>query len=341
MVRALASCLVVIIVMVISVRAEASRVVVLRPAAAGAALRESIGRTEAELRAEGFAVVVRDAPPGVPPREALERAASEVDTVAAVSLFLAPSGAAADVWVTDRITGKTSMRTVRVDDLAPAERARALAIRAVELLRASLIEATAAPTRDQPRASPIPADVERWLDPDDSPLGGFGAEIGVALLTSFDGMDPAGAPLLRLSYATRAGWLARVSFVGPAFGAQPGGARGSAAVRQELLTLDVGYAPAVDWGGLWPIVWVGGGFYHLRAVGELFAPFESQSDEVWAAAAIAGAGLGYQLSPELTALLDVSLVLTNPRAVVTIFGEPIGSAGRPSLSSSLGVAAHF
>jgi acetyl-CoA C-acetyltransferase len=41
------------------------------------------------------------------------------------------------VWVTDRVTGKTLVRSVNVGDLPPGEQPRALAIRAVELLRAS------------------------------------------------------------------------------------------------------------------------------------------------------------------------------------------------------------
>jgi hypothetical protein len=160
-------------------------------------------------------------------------------------------------------------------------------------------------------------------------------------LTSFDGIGPAGTPRLRLGYGSSIGLGGRLSWLGPAFGARPSGDRGSAAVRQELLTLDLVYAPLVDWAGFSPLLWIGAGAYHLYADGNLAPPLIAQSDEVWAFAGALGAGLGYRLTPEVMATVDVEALLTAPRAQVTIAGEPIGSSGRPSLDASLGITVRF
>ena len=161
------------------------------------------------------------------------------------------------------------------------------------------------------------------------------------MLTSFDGIGPSGAPSVRLSWVTNLGIGARLSWLGPAFGARPGNELGSAMVRQELATAELIYAPNVDWLGFTPIVWAGGGLYHLHANGDLVGPRVGVSDEVWAAAITGGAGIGYRLTESISAFVDASTVLTVPRAVVTLYGDPIGRAGRPSLLADVGVAIRF
>lgn len=317
--------------------AEPSRVVVLRDPSAPAAVSEASLRTQAELRAEGFEVVLRDVAVSGDVRAALESASREGDAVAAIAVVSDPAGAAADLWVTDRITGKTSIRRIEVIAVAPSERPRALAIRAVELLRASLVEAVVLPTEAKP-----PPDVKRWLEPPPvGPLSGPHAALSVGMLTGFDGIGPAGAPVVRLGWAADFGLGGRVSWLGPALGARADSPLGSAAIRQELATFDVLYAPPVEWAGFTPMVWAGAGVYHLFAEGELLMPLTGQSDEVWAFAGVGGLGIGYRLTPALTAWLDAEGALTTPRAVVTLFGEPLGTMGRPMLLSSLGISLHF
>jgi hypothetical protein len=326
--------------------AEASRVVLLEPTNQAAALREAFERTKAELGAAGFDVVVRPLVDASNPRPALEEAARETNAFAAVAISTASGSAAADIWVTDRLTGKTLIRSVDVRDVGAESRASALAIRAVELLRASLVEAIHPPpppaTVPAPAPAPIPDDVSEWMaDPVDSPLAGFALEIGGALLHGFDDLGPAGSPLLRLSYGADLGLAGRLTVAGPAFGARPEGPYGSAVVRQEMATLELVYAPPVDWWGVQPLASAGFGAYHLHARGELEPPFVGQTDEVWSLAVRFGVGLGYRFHPDVMALLDAELVLVVPRAVVTMAGEPIASAGAPSLSSSLGVVVRF
>ena len=323
-----------------SAAARATRVVVLRPQGASGAVLEAATRTQAELGAAGFEVLVRDLPASDDRRLDLERVASAGDAAAAIAIFPAASATAADLWVADRVTGKTLVRQVRVVDLPAAERPRALAIRAVDLLRASLIETTSAATEGQAQGG-SPKDVRAWLGAERGPFQGPHAQLSVALLSSFDSIGPAGAPQLRLGWGTDFGLTPRISFSGPALGARPEGPPGGASVQQVVATIDLLYAPRVDWAGFVPMVWIGGGVYHLHAEGDLPPPWVSRGDGVLAAAGVAGLGLGYRLHPQVTMVLDAAALLTAPRVVVTVAGAPIGSAGRPSLLSSLGVAFAF
>lgn len=314
-----------------------SRVVLLEPVSAAGPLRDALARTRAELAAEGFDVVVQPLPDGVDPRVALENAAKAADAEAAIAIESVRDGA--DVWVTDRVTGKTLVRSVDVRDQPAAEQPRALAIRAVELLRASLVEAIVLPSPHAPQ--PLPPDLQDFVQPAAGPLQGVGAQLGVGMLTGFDGIGPAGGPALRLSYGLESGLFARLAWMGPSFGGAVDGPLGAATVRQEMLTLDLGYAPHVNWAGFSPTVWLGAGFHHLDARGELAPAFVSQSADVWAAAVVGGVGLGYRITPRVMLALDTEIVVLMPRPVVTMAGAPIATTGRPSLLSTLGVVIRF
>lgn len=327
-------------VLVAGTAEAASKVVLLAPNEASRDTREAVTRTHAELVAEGFAVEVILLRPEEEPRTLIERTAADTEAAAVIAIFPTEDGATADVWVTDRITQKTAVRRVHVGQLPPDERPRALSIRAVELLRASLVEAVAPATEGQPHRR-VPRTVVTWLEPPRAPLEGIAASVGVGMITGFDGVGPAGAPMGRLSYGERHGIVGRLSWLGPAFGARPDGDRGGASLRQELLTLDLAYAPEVRWAGFTPMVWAGAGAFHLDAVGEVDAPLIPRRAEIWAFAMTAGAGLGYRLSPDVMAMIDAAVVVTLPRAVIAIEGEPIATTGRPALTSSLGVAVRF
>ncbi|HEX3851763.1 MAG TPA: hypothetical protein VHW01_12400, partial [Polyangiaceae bacterium] len=114
-----------------------SRVRVVQVGDADPAVRQATTRLEAELLAAGFAVDL-DGTPASAPRGEVESGGSP----AFISIVVLRSGSQveADVRVVDSVSGKTLLG--RVDaGLEPAPSpARTLAIRAVELLRASLLE---------------------------------------------------------------------------------------------------------------------------------------------------------------------------------------------------------
>ncbi|MDC3961729.1 hypothetical protein [Polyangium jinanense] len=94
-------------------------------------------RVQAELEALGFRTALLD--PGVEPasRASLEATARKADAIAAIRVV--PSERGVEVWVADRVTGKTVLREI-TDAGGSLDRDAALALRTVELLRASLLE---------------------------------------------------------------------------------------------------------------------------------------------------------------------------------------------------------
>jgi hypothetical protein len=329
--------------------AAPSRVVLVR-SSGGELVEEATNRLRAELLAAGFEVRIDAVPADVDPRSAVERAARETGAFAAVIVSPSSGGTAADIWVTDRVTGKTSVRTVEVNGTTAAAD---LAVRAADLLKASLLEATADTGRARP---PAPADVQRWVQPTPPPkpprpenppppsrpperrpfFTGLVLEAGGGLLYAPGGIGPAGCPALRLSYALRNGFGLRLGVVGPAIGAALESSVGTATVRQELGSLEVFHAFDVH-PSLVPVVSLGGGAYHLHASGAPLPPYIGASGEIWAGLLTAGVGGAYRLTDRVALTLDMRGLLTAPRPVVTLAGQEIGSAGRPSILWTAGV----
>jgi hypothetical protein len=147
-------------------RAEGTRVTLVQPRNASALAIEATTRLAAELRAAGFDVRTVTSSGG-DAREEVERVEGSFATIAIVPT---KRGAVADVWIADRVTKKTVVRRVDVQDPKRDSAASDLAIRSVELLRASLLEIR----QRGPAAPALPAPIVRFADPapkDAAPAG--------------------------------------------------------------------------------------------------------------------------------------------------------------------------
>ncbi|MGK3964555.1 hypothetical protein WMF38_10305 [Sorangium sp. So ce118] len=343
--------------------AAASRVAIVEADADDPLVREAATRLRAELGAAGFEVVsvprardgdMRDV------RAALERAARDEGAFAAAAIFRSRAGATADLWIVDRVTQKTVVRTVEV---AGAAAPSVMAVRAVELLQASLLEANLLASRPPPGGAAadsvaIPDDVRRWMAPvrrqaaadlaAERPgmLAGIGVEAGLAALQSTGGIGPALGPALRLSYGggaagggvLPAGLAARLTFAGPTLAPALGDARalGTVSVRQEMALLEAVWALETG-GAVSPVLSAGVGGFHLFISGDPLPPLRSATGEVWSIAAALGAGAGLRVTERAALLLDAHAIFAEPRAVVTLGGERLGSAGRPTFAGFLGL----
>src|SRR5262249_56726242 len=70
-------------------------------------------------------------------------------------------GATVELGLEDRVTGKLVIRRIRID--RTREVAGDLAVRAMELLRGSLLEVAVAPPPSAPAAAPAPEEVDRFI----------------------------------------------------------------------------------------------------------------------------------------------------------------------------------
>ena len=141
------------------------KVILIRPPAAPAAVTEALVRLRGELVAAGFDAEVTELTLGADVRASLEKLAppSGGSATALVAVVASADPGSADLWVIDRVTGKTVVRKVNASGTDAPRVAEVLAVRAVELLRASFLElAIAAPPASAEAPPPAPRVVERF-----------------------------------------------------------------------------------------------------------------------------------------------------------------------------------
>ena len=112
----------------------------LQPPHPTAAAAEAIVRLRGELLAAGYAVRVADVPETVGVRAALEPPARPPGVDAVVALFGDVPQSPGLLWVIDRASGRTVTRPIP-HDVEGVRSAQILSVRALELLRASFLEA--------------------------------------------------------------------------------------------------------------------------------------------------------------------------------------------------------
>ncbi|HEX4335839.1 MAG TPA: hypothetical protein VH062_07995 [Polyangiaceae bacterium] len=316
-----------------------SRVALVRTASSDKLLREATTRLRAELGDAGFDVVEVDSAPG-DARDEVERAA-EGGSFATVSMNRAGTGAAADIWISDHVTGKTVVRRLQVT--AAPNAAAVLAIRALELLRASLLE-VAEPEPVESAPAPAPADVMKWVGPalpdrvsprDRAPFHGTALGVGAFGLHGLRGVGAAVGPTLRLSHSLYGPLFARLTLAGPLIGPELTESAGSASVRQEFASADLGWASRAEpFGGY---AWVGVGAFDLHVTGSANNPYRSQSQGVLSFLSMAGVGGVARLGERLALTAEFTALSLIPQPVVIIANHDAGKAGAPSLGLSVGL----
>ena len=143
-----------------TLRAEsARRVVLVVPEAPGAVATEALARVRGELGAARFEVETDVVANNVDRRATVERALRKADARAAFGIFF--GSGVAEIWVSDSVTGRTVVQTLPLSSAAPERRATVLAVKAVDLLKATLAEVwVPAPTAAAPPSTAVPASRE-------------------------------------------------------------------------------------------------------------------------------------------------------------------------------------
>ncbi|MBW2529561.1 MAG: hypothetical protein JRI23_35615 [Deltaproteobacteria bacterium] len=351
-----------------SARAEPvqrSRVAVIEPRANDPALADVRRRLRAELTANGFEVV--DGSAREDPRVAVEAALEECDAVAAFAVIGIDDGSEVDVWLSDAVTHKTLVRrfvggTSEETRLDPS----LLAIHAVELLRASLVELVA--TRRQ-RAEGNVAEHARncVLGAAGCPDSSHSARVARApeqnRLADYLITAPAAEPVARRPFRIGAGlaigWVralgvqagptaslgyvsdarlgARVSLVGPLFGGYVEGDHGWAEVRELEIGLAATYQLSMVADLLYLEPYLSAGGQEVYAEGGATAPYEATDETRWAAAFGAGVRLSLWLDTRFAFEIGAHGAVTIPAIDLRIADEPIAIVDRPALRSTLGV----
>lgn len=289
-------------------------------------------RLRAELAIAGFESTMLDESISSE-RESLERAARSSGSFAAIAV-VRRAGFDADMWVADRVTGKTAFRRVRFE-AESADAAAIFAIRAVELLRASLLELTELhPSRGE---LPSTERMRAWIAPPHAKpeVPTYEAHVGAAAVASPGGI-PAGAALaLGFSWKPLPWWAGCIEGWGPVI-THLGNREGTATVDQEAALVFARLEPLRS-RALEPFGRVGAGAYHLGAKGRASAPYESRYGQVWAAIGAVGLGLRSSGLRPLSIAASLDALFMAPRPGVKFANETIAVGGRPTLVGTVGV----
>ena len=297
-----------------------------------------------ELRAAGLEIVLIERDMALSPRAQVEL--SRRDAFATVLVIA--TGSAIDIWIGDHLTSKTSVRRIR-----GSSDVRTLALRAVELLRASLLELderrlphdvrrfrgqsappiweNATPTFEAPPARRTRR--KAWLRRPTVSLSpslmlsrGFGAGLAVTLTLSYP------LPVWALS--------ARVGITPVIFPAQQGDSKsGTVALPQQLFLFEL--LRPVGSGVIVPLIGVGGGLYHVRAERRGTAARALSGEDRYAAAVGPSVGIAVRLTPRLALLADGHVLLVAPEPQLTIGSSRQEAAGQPLGRFGLGVQGAF
>jgi hypothetical protein len=345
------------------VYASSGRVALVQPAVADATIAEALHRIEGELVAEGFEVVLASSPPPIdrpatgradsssPSEPSSPSAAVSPGVLASIDLTLNEGAHIVELRVVDRATDKVVIRRVPVEPAETSHAAEILAVRAVELLRASLLELLVAkhpmPAGSSPSGASDLPDLNRaarWaaqtLVPEQEPM--WGVEAGAAILGDFGGIPPSAVALVRVRRKLVGPLGLRLTAAplgtSPRVGSTAENSAGTAFVTQDLglveMVLEVTTKSFVH-----PLFSAGAGVLYEKIDGRANVnfPYLSERPSQWAAAFDAGVGADLRLARHLSLAFETHAFVATPYPVVVFLGSEVAHAGTPSLLASLSV----
>lgn len=286
---------------------------------------------DAELQLLGFEVVHADAPAQTDPA-ALSELARRLDVVAAVLVDTRADGV--DLWVVDRVTGKTSIRRVRAEGAEGVDAARITAVRAIDLLRASFREIEVDPKPPEAEVAPTPV-VRRVAQPKPPR---FVLAVGPAMSGSPGGLGAMAHGVLAFEFWPRDRIGLGVRGWAPFAGVRTRASEGSATMlvgwlgvgpRVRLTKPDRTVGVAIG-------AHVGAVFAAMR--GEATAPFLGRRDLVVGAMLELDAALSIAVHPRLRIWVDGTIGAAVPRVGIRIAGQRVATWGLPMGGGIVGLA---
>jgi hypothetical protein len=314
----------------------ASHVVLLRSTSDDALSRQGTTLLKAELQTAGFHVVEIERDPTRDLRQDIETTSARLQPVATFAIESIPGGTAVELWLQDRVTGKLVIRRVHVrsGSGAPAD----LALKAVELLRGSLLEITVQGRADGESASVATGEVARFVAdsaPDrlDHFAQGLGIAAGVMAIANAS-VATAFAPLLRLSWGRPTGTLLRLTATGLGSSPELRAVEGQARVHQSLVLAE-GLRVFRARARLQPLAGFSAGAYRVRSEGiGTSSLFPNLAEATTALALGANAGVAARFGKRLALVVDLNLLFLTPSTTIYIASRDVAHAGGLALMMS-------
>jgi hypothetical protein len=322
----------------------AATVVLVRTSDPAPGMAEALVRIRGELVSAGFEVEVEDglSVEGTDweSRGWLEQLAARRGADAVVAMMGDKSHDSVEVWVIDKVTGKSVVRHVPFRPLS-AKGPETLAIQAVELLRASFLEIDLSSRYRPNGAGPaLPPTVVRFLEMERKAEQAeyFGVEVGGAASMSLDGVGPAVAPVVRLDWAARPWLVAQATVSGLGTRARVEAANSSAQVAQEFALLGANYRFRTD-KRLRPFVSLSAGVLHTSSEGRADRPLRAQRAEQWSFLLDGGFGVGAPLRDHFYLSLAAHAQVAEPYPAIRFAGSVVATGARPNILLTLTIGA--
>jgi hypothetical protein len=318
------------------------QVVLLRPPVTDDVTSDALARVRGELTAAGFEVSVQAQDPALDVRSALETVGRDLDPIAAFAIVRAANSNTAEIWVCDRMAGKSVIQTVRLDTDGKAgepSRSVVLAVHAVELLKASLAQYWLASVR---HAKPPPPPGDGAVPPPSrAAVAGVGVEAGVGWLDSAGAVTAAWQPIVRGSYGGARGWAGRVTAGGLGSDASVHAPAGSAQIRQQLVVLEIVRSFRAG-ARVQPVISAGAGALRARIEGTGSPdPSTGLTRSSVSGLVTAGGGAVVPIVRHLALAADAHLMLGWPYTAVRFQTVEAGNIAWPALLLSAGLLATF
>jgi len=317
-------------------------VVLLRPVPAGDILNETLLRIRSELLAGGFQVVLLDSVTSdTTPWTLVESAGQALAPSATIGIFGDLAKGLAELWVADRITGKTVVRRLDVQASSGRRISEILAIRAQELLRASLVECLMKVDQvgaDAPASPPL--QVHHFVDGAlafRSAPWTLGLELGITTFSGWGGLGPTLAPAARLRLALGERLWSSLTAVGLGTRPRVETATASASVSQNILLVEIAYCLKPR-RLVRPVFTLGLGAERLAVDGTAVLPYQGEHNARWFAAGDAGLGVSFRLHAHWEMQFEVHALFTTPRPSVRFLDTEAASAGQPTMLAILTLA---
>ena len=327
--------------------AQAQTVVLIRPPAGDPLQSDAFNRLLGELHIHGFETQLADPAPGAgDPVATLTALVKQRTALAALQLFRDEH----EVWLAvvhiERDTGAALVHRLDFDS-ANADAANLIAVRAVDLLRAALLQVPgpeqhaepapvsqgATPATTSPREAPI-------VRAPDAPVATrWSLAIEADLLWAGERFGVGYGPALGVFHHPHARFQWGLWLAGPTFGMRLAASTGRAVIWQETALIEA-RAAFVRVHGFSLAATASGGAVFLQAKGSVRAPLVSKRDAVWSGAFALGLRAEQRLGANIAIGLSGRAVALVPELGVAILNER-EQLQFPLLRAALGLVVAF
>jgi hypothetical protein len=285
----------------------------------------------AEFEALGMHVELEDRGPNEIDARDLNMVARRHQAVAAVRVLLAAG--VVEVWIADRVTGKVVLREVIEQRGGKVDEAM-VAVRAVELLRGSLMELDAP---HEPRGDVPPSPALRALARSIDDREQYALSVAGAAVWSEGGSTAVPAFSLALTWRVWRWFACRASGATALVPATLSAQEGSAAFTLRWAEIDVVAVtpPSMSrWRGT---AGVGVGLHAISMEGRPVEPYWGESKTLWSVAPTVSASVGYVVAAPVRVVLGAWATSMLRFSSVQFAGRDVGRYGALLVGGSLGM----